>query len=348
MCEMVCVGLNKKAMSGWGRTEGVAATFNPEYVEVLSQVTLAGHGNWVSSCEFTQDGRMLSASWDRSIKIWDGNEPFATDTKPIHHCTLVNKLTDWLYGATFSADNESVVAYGDNRKIFVFSSKLEELQEITTPFAGIVQCTKHPIEPNLFGVSGRDKCGILDITTGAFVNTIELPGAFANCFINDGQNFIYSVEKELYLFDLRSRVNKIKLHKFTPRSSKWSTLAYSEHEQRLAGSMSNMLYSIDMRTNKVVVEDSTHTSEIINLKYSNDSVALLSSARDCKAHLRGSEDLVPWATFEGHKSDSVFSGAISPDFSTIFTGTLCRFNIWKINCSASRPRIPVKSARKIV
>jgi len=77
---------------------------------------LRGHAAWVESCAISADGKIiLSASYDKTLKVWD------TDTST-ERCTLQGH-TSGITGCTLSADGSLAVSVARDKTIKVWDTQ---------------------------------------------------------------------------------------------------------------------------------------------------------------------------------------------------------------------------------
>ena len=323
--------------------------YNPNNLTVLSQTKFEAHSNWISSTEFSKEGRVLTASWDKWVKIWEieshtpdsPNDSISHSLKKVHghYCSKPK----WLYDATFTANEERVLAYGDLEELMVFSADLTTVTEISTKFGKINKCSPSPNDANMVVVSGAQRSAIFDLNTQQLVNSHEVPMSKSNCFVDYGNTILFSSGSNLCIWDVRSQELQVNPFQYTDCTN----LIYNENTQLIAGSELNNLFTMDLRTNKILRRNTRHhLIEIVDLKFSRDGIALLSCSRDFTAMLSGSENLLSWATFNS-TGTSILSGAVSDDFSTVITSSMGLMNIWGVNCPLSLST-HVKSARNLI
>ena len=79
--------------------------------------TLAGHGDWVCSAQFSPDGQsIVSASWDETVRVWSAATGECVQTLWGHSGPV--------YSAQFSADGQSIVSASDDNTVRVWDLRV--------------------------------------------------------------------------------------------------------------------------------------------------------------------------------------------------------------------------------
>jgi WD40 repeat protein len=93
-----------------GTSYGDVKTFTTKDVSLR---TLTGHNNSVWSASYSPDGtKIVSASPDKTIKIWDANTGTCLQTLTGH--------TDYVYSASYSPDGTKIVSASDDKTIKIW------------------------------------------------------------------------------------------------------------------------------------------------------------------------------------------------------------------------------------
>ena len=81
---------------------------------------LEGHTNWVTDCALSADGRLaLSASWDRTLRLWD------TETGEAR--AVLEGHTDWVWGCALSADGRLALSASDDQTVPLWDTETGEV-----------------------------------------------------------------------------------------------------------------------------------------------------------------------------------------------------------------------------
>ena len=184
---------------------------------------LSDHTNWVQSISFSPAGETLaSASWDKTIRLWDTNAG-----------TLKYTLTqpkDWTWSVSFSPTGDTL-ASGSWGTIYLWNTSTGKLKKtLTNPdkFGEIKSISFSP-DGNTLASSSEDKyIDIWDINTGELEKTLPPTNQFGeiNCisFSPDGNTLVSASEKTIQLWN----VNTGKLEKILTGHKNWvEDLAFS-------------------------------------------------------------------------------------------------------------------------
>ena len=159
---------------------------------------LEGHTNVVYSASFSPDGsRVVSASWDNTIRIWDVSTGSVLTTLEGH--------TNWVISASFSPDGSRVVSASVDKTIRIWDvstgSVLKTLGEHT---ASVNSAFFSPDGSRVVSVSDDGTIRIWDVSTGVSVlKTLAGHTNWVNSasFSPDGSRVVFAAEKAIQIFD---------------------------------------------------------------------------------------------------------------------------------------------------
>lgn len=153
------------------------------------QVELAiqtGHPGWVSSVEFSPDGRMLASSGNNIINLW--NVGTGQQLK-----TLVGH-TDSVSTAVFSPDGKTLASGSSDKTIKLWKVETGRLIKTLTGHTGDVSTVTFSPDGNMLASAGDDRTILWDVESGQLIKSLKghARGVSATVFSPDG-NMLASV-----------------------------------------------------------------------------------------------------------------------------------------------------------
>jgi WD40 repeat protein/tRNA A-37 threonylcarbamoyl transferase component Bud32 len=294
-------------------------------------LTLHGHTGRVASVVFSPDGRHLAtASWDQTVRIWDGQTGQAVRTLRGHRGAV--------YAVAFSPDSQRLASVGGEAgkpgevKIWEVQTGRETLS-----FPGHTSwVTAVAFSPDgrrlASGGGDRLKPGeltIWDAQTGQVVRSLSgHPGAVtALAFSPDGRHLASTGAElgkpsEVQIWDAR---DSQAIYSLSGHTGEVHSLAFSPDSQRLASASADQTIKVwDAQTGLVIHTLKGHTGGVWSVTFSPDGRRLASA---------GGESLKPkevkvWdvrtgqeiRTLKGH-AGGVWSVAFSPDGQRLATAS---------------------------
>ena len=280
-----------------------------------SDVTLYGHKATVTSSSFSTDGtRVLSGSWDGTVKIWD-----AVTGKDIR--TLKGHDGAVFY-ACLSPDGTRIASGGDDKYVKIWDALTgSELKSLIGHTDRILTMCFSP-DSSLVASSGCDKTILIwDTVTGNEINTLVGHEAEVSSvvFSPDGTQVLSgSVDNTIKLWDVitGSEITTLEGHK-----KGVATVAFSPDGARIvSGGNENSLKIWDVVTRSEITTLKGHEAYITSVGFSPDGTRIVSASFDKTIKiwdvLTGNEV----SSFKGH-TDPVQSVGFSPDGRRIVSGS---------------------------
>jgi WD40 repeat protein len=241
----------------------------------MTLLTLAGHTGMVSNVSFNSDWtRLATASWDKTIKVWDAKSAkelltLAGHTEPVRRVTF---SPDGMWLASASAD-KSVKLWD------AFGGK--EQRTLTGHTAAVVSVAFSPDGKRLASVSDDKTVKVWNVSTGR--ELLNLAGHTtpinAVAFSPDGQR-LASAETNVKVWDVRSGQELVTLKGHTAIVG---ALAFRSDGQQLAtGGFDTTVKLWDINSGKESQTLRGHQSMVQGLAYRADGSGLFSLGVDRK------------------------------------------------------------------
>ncbi|WP_437305670.1 TIR domain-containing protein [Sorangium sp. So ce388] len=266
-----------------------------------------GHSGGVTACAVSPDGqRIVSASYDRTLKVWD-----------LASGKLLSTLEGHSGGVTacaVSPDGQRIVSASHDETLKVWdlaSGKL--LSTLEGHSEGVTACAVSPDGQRIVSASDDRTLKVWDLASGKLLSTLEGHSGGVNaCAVSpDGQRIVSaSDDKTLKVWDFAS--GKL-LSTLEGHSDRVTACTVSPDGQRIvSASYDRTLKVWDLATGKLLSTLGGHSDRVTACAVSLDGQRIVSASND--------ETLKVWdlasgkllSTLEGH-SDRVTACAVSPD-----------------------------------
>jgi len=299
------------------------------------QVTLEGHTEAVTSVSFSPDGKkIVSGSWDNTLKIWNANTGQEIITLKGHK-SPVNCVS-------FSPDGKKIVSGSGSRSYFNGTEdhpvKIWDAttgQEIRTFEVGVFGVTSVSFSPDGKKIASGSKDGvkIWDTETGKALQTGAW-GTTSVSFSPDGKKIVSgSKDKTLKIWDANTGQEIITLKGHTDRVT---SVSFSPDGKRIVSGSEDGVKIWDANTGQEILTLKGHKSSVNCVSFSPDGKKIVSGSGN--VYYRTKNTIKIWnantgqeiLTLKGH-TDGVNSVSFSPDGKRIVSGSKDGVKIWDAN-----------------
>jgi WD40 repeat protein len=282
-------------------------------VAVYGPLTLKGHSSYVLSVAFSPDGkRLVSGSWDKTVKLWDT----ATGTELL----TLKGHSRGVCSVAFSPDGKRLASGSDNGFIKLWDAAGGKELLTLKGHSGRVHSVAFSPDGKRLASGGWDKTiKLWDTTTGTELLTLKghSKGVRPIAFSPDGKRLASgSWDKTIKLWDTTTGKELLTLK----GHSQWvNSFAFSPDGKRLASGRDDKTVRLwDTITGKEVLTLKGHSELALSVAFSPDGKRLASGSKTIKFwDTAGGKELV---TLKGHSS-AVNSVAFSPDGKRLASGS---------------------------
>lgn len=110
--------------------------------------TLTGHASGVIGCAYSPDGtRIVSASYDNTLKVWDGEGGDALRTLTGH--------ADWVRGCAYSPDGIRIVSASSDNTLKVWDARDGHCLATFYADGALWDCSWNPVSNHIVAVGGK-------------------------------------------------------------------------------------------------------------------------------------------------------------------------------------------------
>jgi len=276
--------------------------------------TLSGHSAWVHACSYSPDGhRIVSASSDKTLKVWDTESSEAIATLSGHA---------WDVSAcSYSPDGRRIVS-GSYFSLKVWDAESsEEIATLSRHSHRVWACSYSPDGHRIVSGSWDKTLKIWDAESGKEIATLSGHSREVDAcsYSPDGRHIVSgSRDKTLKIWDAESGEEIATL---SGHSSYVEACSYSPDGRRIvSGSRDKTLKIWDAESGEEIATLSGHSNDVFACSYSPDGHCIVSGSYDNTLKIWDAESGEEIATLSGH-SDTVRCCAYSPDGRRIVSGS---------------------------
>ncbi len=277
-------------------------------------MTLRGHGGSVTSIAISPDGkRIVSGSYDETIKVWDAAIRAEAVTLSHHNCAV---------SIAFSPDSKSIISGGTDRTIKVWDSATgAELMTLRGHDNTVDSVNISPDGKRIISGSGDNTIKVWDSATGAELMTLlgHDDTVWSVAFSPDGKRIISgSKDSTIKVWDSVSgdELTTLRGHKERVKS-----VAFGPDGKRIvSGSDDKTIKIWDAATGTELMTLRGHSNSVWSAAFSPDGKRIVSGSSDKTVKLWDAANGAELMTLRGHRN-WVIPVAFSPDGKRIISGS---------------------------
>ncbi len=317
-----------------------------EYVKAIKKITLGKtldkHSNSVRGVAYSPDGsKIVSASYDKTIKIWDAKTSQELANLPGH--------TKWVNSAAFSPDGSKIVSASNDSTIKVWEAATgKELATLSGHADGVRFAAFSPDGSKIVSVSASfDKAiKIWDAKTGKELASLQGHSSWiwSAAFSPDGSKIVSaSNDKTIKIWDAKTGKELATLEGHA--NGVWSA-AFSPDGSKIVSASNDKTIKIwDAKTGKELATLSGHTRSVNSAAFNRDGSKVVSTSHDKTIKIWDVTSGKELVTLSGH-AEQVWSAVFSPDGTQIVSASSDKtIKIWDIPIPAQV--IPISAQVKL-
>jgi WD40 repeat protein len=280
------------------------------------RLNLIGHEGAVASAAFSSDGsRIVTASWDRTARIWD-----AADGKEI---AVLRGHEDTVNSAAFSPDRSRIVTASDSTARIWDAADGKQIAVLRGHKDRVSSATFSPDGSRIVTVAPDSTARIWDAATNKEIAILRVGLVTSAAFSPDGSRIITaSVDNTARIWDIAT-ANEIAVLRGHDNYA-WSAMrfaAFSPDGSRIVTASENGAAHVwDAATAMEIAALRGHAGAVFSAAFSPDGSYIITASVDNTARIWDIATAKEIAVLRGHEG-AVFSAAFSPDGSSIVTAS---------------------------
>lgn len=280
-----------------------------------NNASLKGHTSFVKSVSFSPDGkRIVSGSWDNTLKIWDASTGQEIQILKGHTCG-VNSVA-------FSPDGKKVVSGSEDMTLKIWDAITgKEIQTLKGHTKAVTSVSLSPDGKRIVSGSWDNTLKIWDTGTGQEIQTLKGHTGLVTSvsFSPDGRRIVSgSYDDTLKIWDVTTaqEIQTLKGH-----TNLVTSVAFSPDGKRIvSGSYDNTLKIWDAITHQEIQTLKGHASFVNSVSFSPDQKRIVSGSNDNTLKIWDTNTGREILTIKGH-TNFVTSVSFSPDGKSIVSGS---------------------------
>ncbi len=275
----------------------------------------SGHGGPVNACAFAPDGQtILSASIDKSLKIWDAKSGAAIMT--------LNGHTNWVNACAFAPDGQTILSASHDKSLKIWDAKSGAAIMTLNGHAGAVRaCAFAPDGQTILSASADNALKIWDAKSGAEIMTLDghADAVWACAFAPDGRTILSaSADNALKIWDAKSGAEIMTLNGHT--GTVLACAFAPDGRTILSASADKSLKIWDAKSGAEIMTLNGHTGYVLACAFAPDGRTLLSASDDTSLRIWDAKSGAEIMTLNGHRGP-VIACAFAPDGRTILSAS---------------------------
>ena len=281
-------------------------------VEIVPQIA---HSLGVVSVAFSADGaRVLSGSYDKTVKLWDAATGAQLRTFEGHG--------DRVTSVAFSPDGTKVLSGSEDKTLKLWDAATGSLLRTFEGDAnGVNSVAFSPDGTRVLSGGWDGKLKLWDAATGALLRTFEGQEPISSVAFSPDGALLLSGSMMWGTTKLWDAATGAQLRTFEEHTSDVTSVAFSPDGTKvLSGSEDKTLKLWDAATGAQLRIFEGHTGDVTSVAFSPDGASVLSGSRDKTMKLWDAATGALLRTFNGH-TNWVNSVAFSPDGARVLSGS---------------------------
>jgi uncharacterized protein with WD repeat len=291
--------------------------------------TLKGHSGSVRSVSFSPDGkRIVSGSWDKTLKVWDAQTGLETLTLKGH--------TNDVNSVSFSPDGKRIVSGSYDKTLKIWDAETgQETLTLKGHSSSVTSVSFSPDGKRIVNGSNDNTVKVWDAETGQ--ETLTLRGhsgpVRSVSFSPDGKRIVSgSSDRTVKVWDAQTGRERLTLK---AHSSFVLSVSFSPDGKRIVSGHHGMVKVWDAQTGQETLTLKGHSSYVSSVSFSPDGKRIVSGSGE----FQKPGEIKVWdaqtgqkmLTLEGH-TGPVLSVSFSPDGKRIVSGSYDKtLKVWDIS-----------------